>query len=85
MAVQNVDELVLPGMGVAQRRASARRQPSQVYPEIRQSEQVSERVLHPALHARSIGFGIDGWLGARRSLLCHDGYGRVLLIAPIAA
>ena len=66
LAGEDVDELVLPGMGVAQGGIGAGRQRGQVDAEIGQPEQIAERPLHAPGHPRGEGFRVVGWFGARR-------------------
>jgi hypothetical protein len=71
-ALQDVDELVLPRMRVAQRRLRARREPREVHAEVREAEDVAQRLLAPARHARGEGLRIVRWPASSRRLFGDD-------------
>src|SRR5690349_9453319 len=65
-ALQHVHELVLQRMRVAQGRHCTRREARQIDSEIRQAEQVTQRMLMPPRHARGERLGIVRRPGAKR-------------------
>ena len=65
MPGQNVDELVLPRVGVAQGRAGSGRQPRQVHAEVGEAEEIAQRALLAAAHARGEGLRVVGGLRPR--------------------
>ena len=77
LALQDVDQLVLARMGVAQRGHGAGRQRGQVDAEIGQPEQIAERPLHAARHPRGERLGVVRAALARRCLGGHDRLGFV--------
>ena len=58
LAFDDVNKLVLAGMGVAQCREPARRQPGQIDPEIGQPEKIAERAPHAPGDPARKRFGI---------------------------
>ena len=74
-ALQDVDELVLPRVGVAKRRYRVGRQAREVDALVGQPEDLPQLALLPARHARREGLGVDRWLAARRHVGSGDGDG----------
>ena len=72
-ALQDVDELVLPRVGVAKGRHRLGRQAREVDAEVGQAEDFAQLALLPARHARREGLGVDRWLAARRYVGSGDG------------
>jgi len=60
MPLQSVDELVLLGMSVAQRRHRLWSEPRQIYPKVAKTKQIAQRLLSPARHLRRERLGIGG-------------------------
>src|SRR6185369_2291998 len=75
MAFEDIDQLVLLRVGVAQRRDRARRETCQVDAEVGEAEDVAQRALQPARHARGERFGVARRPSPRRDIGRDDGDG----------
>ena len=64
--LQDVDEFILRGMGVAKGRYGSRCQACEIDPEVRQAEDLAELALLSAVHARCEWFGIVRRFAANR-------------------
>jgi hypothetical protein len=69
---ENIDELVLPGVRVTQRRSGIRRQAREVYAEVCQPKEIAERALFSAGHARRERLGVDGSFSSWRHFTRDD-------------
>src|SRR5262245_62264947 len=67
IALENVDELILLRVRMAQGRVRARGEPREVDAEVLQPEEISERPLLATLDARGEGLGVAGRPRVKRS------------------
>ncbi len=80
---KDVDEFVLLGVGVPQRRHGPRKQAREVDAEVAQAEEISEWMLEPTLHPGRERLGVDRTLRAHGGLGGDDGKWR--LHFPVAS
>jgi len=71
--LEDVDELVLPGVSVAQRRRRPGHKPRQIHAEVGETEQVTQRLFSPARHSGREGLRIVRRLRSWRCFVRDDG------------